>query len=38
MVKGGLAATALFVFILNWSDFLIALVMTQDHWRPRRCS
>ena len=23
-VKGGLAATALFVFILNWSDFLIA--------------
>jgi multiple sugar transport system permease protein len=31
-VKGGLAATALFVFILNWSDFLIALVMTQDHW------
>ena len=26
-VKGGLAATALFVFILNWSDFLIALVM-----------
>lgn len=32
-VKGGLAATALFVFILNWSDFLIALVMTQDHAR-----
>jgi multiple sugar transport system permease protein len=31
-VKGGLAATALFVFILNWSDFLIALVMTQDTW------
>jgi multiple sugar transport system permease protein len=29
-VKGGIAATALFVFILNWSDFLIALVMTQD--------
>lgn len=29
--KGGLAATALFVFILNWSDFLIALVMSQDH-------
>ena len=29
--KGGLAATALFVFILNWSDFLIALVMTQDN-------
>lgn len=32
-VKGGLAATALFVFILNWSDFLIALVMTQDNAR-----
>jgi multiple sugar transport system permease protein len=31
-VKGGLAATALFVFILNWSDFLIVLVMTQDTW------
>ena len=29
-IKGGLAATALFVFILNWSDFLIALVMTQN--------
>ncbi len=29
-VKGGLAATALFVFVLNWSDFLIAKVMTQD--------
>ncbi len=32
-VKGGLAATALFVFILNWSDLLIALVMTQDKTR-----
>jgi multiple sugar transport system permease protein len=30
-VKGGLAATALFVFILNWSDFLIALVLTQSN-------
>ena len=29
-VKGGLAATALFVFILNWSDFLIALVLTNQ--------
>jgi multiple sugar transport system permease protein len=29
-VRGGLAATALFVFILNWSDFLIALVLTQN--------
>lgn len=31
MVKGGLAATALFVFILNWSDFLIALVISGDN-------
>jgi multiple sugar transport system permease protein len=30
-VKGGLAATALFVFILNWSDFLIAKIMTQNN-------
>jgi len=30
-IKGGLAATALFVFILNWSDFVIALVMTQNN-------
>lgn len=29
-VKGGLAATALFVFVLNWSDYLIAKIMTQD--------
>lgn len=26
--KAGLAATTLFVFILNWSDFLIALTLT----------
>lgn len=30
-VRGGLAATALFVFILNWSDFLIALVLTSNN-------
>jgi multiple sugar transport system permease protein len=30
LVKGGLAATGLFVFILNWSDFLIALVLTRQ--------
>lgn len=30
LAKGGLAATALFVFILNWSDFLIALSLTQN--------
>ncbi len=28
LTKGGLAATALFVFILNWSDFMIALLLT----------
>jgi multiple sugar transport system permease protein len=27
-VKGGLAATALFLFILNWSDFLIAFTLS----------
>jgi multiple sugar transport system permease protein len=30
-VKAGLATTALFVFILNWSDFLIALVLSQQN-------
>jgi multiple sugar transport system permease protein len=30
-VRGGLAATALFVFILNWSDFLLALVLTTNN-------
>lgn len=28
MIKGGIAATALFVMILNWSEFLFALVLT----------
>jgi ABC-type glycerol-3-phosphate transport system permease component len=32
LVKGGLATTALFVFILNWSDFLIALLLTSRTW------
>ena len=32
LVKGGLASTALFVFILNWSDFLIALLLTNRKW------
>lgn len=30
-VRSGIAATALFVFILNWSDFLIALILTQQN-------
>lgn len=28
LVRGGLAATALFVFILNWTEFLLAQVFT----------
>jgi multiple sugar transport system permease protein len=28
LVKGGVLATALFIFILNWSEFLFALVLT----------
>jgi multiple sugar transport system permease protein len=32
LAKGGLASTALFVFILNWSDFLVALLLTQRKW------
>lgn len=33
LVKPGFAATAFFVFILNWSDLLIALFLTQDRAR-----
>ncbi len=29
-VRGGLAATTLFVFILNWSDFVLALVLSGE--------
>jgi len=32
LARGGIASTALFVFILNWSDFLIALVLTDRRW------
>jgi multiple sugar transport system permease protein len=28
LVRGGILATALFVYILNWSEFLFALVLT----------
>lgn len=28
LIKGGLFATALFIFILNWSEFLFALVLS----------
>ena len=32
IVKPGLATCALFVFILNWSDYLLALMLTQKEW------
>jgi multiple sugar transport system permease protein len=32
IVKPGLATCALFVFILNWSDYLLALLLTQKIW------
>ena len=32
IVKPGLATCALFVFILNWSDYLLALLLTQKNW------
>jgi multiple sugar transport system permease protein len=31
LVRGGLLVTALFVFILNWSEFLFALTLTSGH-------
>jgi multiple sugar transport system permease protein len=30
LIKGGIAATALFIFILNWSEFLLALTLTHE--------
>lgn len=32
MVKAALASTVLFVFILNWSDYLMALLLTRKDW------
>ncbi len=32
IVKPGLATCALFIFILNWSDYLFALLLTQKEW------
>ena len=29
LIKGGLLATGLFIFILNWSEFLLAVVLTE---------
>jgi multiple sugar transport system permease protein len=28
LIKGGIIATTLFIFILNWSEFLFALILT----------
>ncbi|MGC8850591.1 MAG: carbohydrate ABC transporter permease, partial [Candidatus Bathyarchaeia archaeon] len=30
LIRGGIAATALFIFILNWSEFLLALTLTHE--------
>ena len=32
MMRPALASSALFVFILNWSDYLIALLLTTRDW------
>jgi len=32
IVAPGLATCALFVFIMNWSDYLLALMLTQKNW------
>jgi multiple sugar transport system permease protein len=32
MMRGALASAALFVFIVNWSDYLIALLLTTKEW------
>jgi multiple sugar transport system permease protein len=31
LIRGGLAATGLFVFIIIWSDFIVALTLTQEN-------
>jgi multiple sugar transport system permease protein len=33
MLKAPLASAGLFVFILNWSDYLVALLLTTKEWR-----
>jgi multiple sugar transport system permease protein len=32
LVKPALATTLLFVFILNWSDYVLALMLTRSEW------
>ena len=29
LIRGGVIATGLFIFILNWSEFLLAVVLTE---------
>ena len=36
LVAAGLVATAVFVFIAAWNEFLFALALTQSHAPPRR--
>ncbi len=31
LIKGGIGATSLFIFILNWSEFLMALVLSRSN-------
>jgi multiple sugar transport system permease protein len=32
IVRPAIASTALFIFILNWSDYLVALLLTRKEW------
>ena len=32
LAKGAISTTALFCFILNWSDFILALILTDKDW------
>jgi len=32
IARAGLASTVLFVFILNWSDYILALLLTRKDW------
>jgi len=32
LLKPAIATTALFVFILNWSDYIMALLLTRKAW------
>ena len=34
LIRSGLVATFLFILILNWSEYLLALILTKTHWSP----